>query len=43
MYVINLEWKTVYSFETTINEAVSYHKSYYNTYRRNTMYGDILK
>jgi len=23
MYVINLEWKTVYSFETTINEAIS--------------------
>ncbi|SVC28533.1 uncharacterized protein METZ01_LOCUS281387 [marine metagenome] len=22
MYVINLEWKTVCSFETTINEAI---------------------
>ncbi len=26
----SLEWKTIYSFETAINETVSWYKSYYN-------------
>ena len=26
----SLEWKTIYSFETTINQTISWYKSYYN-------------
>ena len=26
----SLEWKTIYSFETAINETISWYKSYYN-------------
>ena len=28
----SLEWKTIYSFETTINQTISWYKSYYNNY-----------
>ena len=28
----SLEWKTIYSFETAINETISWYKSYYNNH-----------